>query len=121
MAWQLKWGEHVKALERQSRKTGRQLPALRNRPKLPLTDSPFVDAFYALHAARTFGAAAPNPLAVHEVAAYLSLRGIASSGEKSKYLRLIQQLDGVYLSHWAEKNPSPGSTPSKRAKHNNKS
>ncbi len=94
--------------------------ALLSRPKLRVTDVPFADAFYALHAARTFGAAAPNPISLAEIWAYVSFQGIASPAERSKYLRLIQLLDQVYLGHWADKNPS-SSSPGKGGKNNNKS
>lgn len=52
------------------------------------------------------GHAAPNPISLGEVAALCSMHGIASRDERSKYLRLIQLLDRVYLNFWAEKNPS---------------
>lgn len=41
---------------------------------------------------------------VSEVLAYLQLMGIASIGERSKYLRLIQQLDRTYMAFQAEKS-----------------
>lgn len=109
MAWQLRWGAHAKVLEERARRTGKVTPALKARPRIRVTDVPFSDAFYQLNQARVYGHAAPNPIAVSEIAAYCSMQGIASQGERSKYLRLIQLLDQVYLTHWAEKNPS--STP----------
>ncbi|MBT2321290.1 hypothetical protein J7E62_02815 [Variovorax paradoxus] len=94
--------------------------ALLSRPKLRITDVPFADAFYALHASRTFGAAAPNPISIAEIWAFVSFQGIASRQERSEYLRLIQLLDQVYLGHWADKNPS-SSSPNKGSKNNKKS
>ncbi|VTU32284.1 hypothetical protein H4CHR_02981 [Variovorax sp. PBS-H4] len=120
MAWQLKYGSHAKALEDRARRTGVKPAALQKRPKIRVTDAPFSEAFFTLHSARTFGAAAPNPISLQEIVAYCSLQGIDSKAEKAKYLRLIQLLDQVYLGHWAEKNPS-SSTPPKGSKNNQKS
>jgi hypothetical protein len=106
LAWQLRWGPHAKALEAQARASGKTPPPLKNRPKLRITDAPFSEAFFTLHAARVFGHAAPNPISLQEVSAYCFLHGIASATEKAKYLRLIQLLDQVYLTHWNDKNPS---------------
>ena len=121
MAWQLKWASHVKVLEDRARRTGVKPAALKSRPKLRLTDAPFAEAFFALSSARTYGAAAPNPISISEIWAYVSFQGIASQAERSKYLRLIQLLDQVYLTHWAEKNPSPSSSPTTGSKTNKKS
>ena len=99
-------------LEERARRTGVKPAALKNRPKLRVTDVPFAEAFFALHAARTFGASAPNPISLAEIWAFVSFQGIASIEERSKYLRLIQLLDKIFLEHWAEKNPAPSSSPS---------
>jgi hypothetical protein len=74
-----------------------------NRPRLKAADGPFVDSFYALHAARSGGMGGPNAIPISEVLAYLQLMGIASVEARAKYLRLIQRLDSVYLAHAAEK------------------
>lgn len=47
--------------------------------------------------------AGPNPVLISEIREYLDLMGIASQRARAKYLRLIQQLDSVYLLHAAEK------------------
>lgn len=103
-------------MEERARKTGVRPAALRKRPKLLLTDRPYADAFHALHTARSFGPAAPNPIPIQEVSAFCVLLGIAPASERAKYLRLIQLLDKVYLAHWAKANPPPGSTPTKGRK-----
>lgn len=64
-----------------------------------------------LHVARAFGAAAPHPIAIAEIHALCSILGIVRRSERLKYLRLIQLLDGVFLAHWAEKNPPQGKAP----------
>lgn len=50
------------------------------------------------------GMSSPNPLQLAELSALCGLMGIASQLEKSKYLRIVQQLDQVYRNHWAEAN-----------------
>lgn len=52
------------------------------------------------------GMSSPNPIQVSELSALCQLMGIASGADKAKYLRIVQKLDQVYLSHWAESNKS---------------
>lgn len=106
-------------MEDRARRTGKKPAALQKRPKIRLTDIPYSEAFSTLNASRVFGHAAPNPISLQEIAAYCQLMGIASREERAKYLRLIQLLDRVYLTHWAEKNPS--TSPGTGSKNNNKS
>ena len=51
------------------------------------------------------GMTAPNPISVPEVVALCSLQGIASPGDKSKYLRTTQRLDRAYRGYWYETQP----------------
>lgn len=68
-----------------------------------MKDVPYQEAFFALSAARGSGMGGPNPIPVSELLAYLNLMGIASYTARSKYLRLVQQMDSTYLGHCAEK------------------
>lgn len=103
MAWRLRWGSWVKAVEARA-KRGRSVPSgYTSRPRLKEVDAPFIDAFYTLSAARASGMGGVNPIPISEVLAYLTLVGIASAEQRSKYLRLIQRLDSTYLTHMAEK------------------
>lgn len=45
----------------------------------------------------------PAAIPVSEVTAYLALVRVDSADESVKYLRIVQQLDQVYLSHWQDK------------------
>ena len=119
MGWQLKWGSHLKAFEARARATGVKPAPLVTRPRLAITDAPFIEAFFTISSTRTFGFSAPNPIQIAEVAAYCSVLGIASQPERAKYLRLIQMLDQVYLADWREKHPSK--KPGAGGKNNNKS
>ena len=51
------------------------------------------------------GMSSPNPLAISEIFAYCQLQGIASTAQRSKYLRIIQMLDRAYTAHWSENKP----------------
>jgi hypothetical protein len=51
------------------------------------------------------GHASPTPLQISEVLAYLQLVGIAEVELRSKYLRILQTLDRVYLKHWSDTQP----------------
>lgn len=48
--------------------------------------------------------AAPNTLSISDVADYCSLMGIASPADRAKYLRITQDLDAVFMEHWAQNN-----------------
>ena len=45
----------------------------------------------------------PNPIQVAELLAYMHMVGIASQRERSKYLRIVQEMDQTYLTYQAEK------------------
>lgn len=78
---------------------------LLNRPKLQVQDHEYLTFYETLAEARSMGMSSPNPLAIAEVAGLCSLMGIASPGDKSKYLRITQQLDRVYREHWHDNQP----------------
>ena len=103
-------------LEERAHRTGVKAKALMNRPRLRFEDAAFMQGYYSVHQARTSGHSSPNPLAVTEIAAYCSLLGIASRGERLKYLRLIQDLDQVYLTHWDSSQPSRKAAPTGKTK-----
>lgn len=48
------------------------------------------------------GFSRPDPLQVSEVLALCDLRGIVQVAERSKYLRIVQQLDQVFFQHLAD-------------------
>lgn len=77
---------------------------LRNRPKLKAEDAVYLAAFQTLDQSRTMSMSGPNPITLGEVSAFCWLTGIASADDKSKYLRITQKLDQVFLKHWADNN-----------------
>ncbi len=105
MRWELTWGPHLKALRARAKKTGVKPAALLSRPTLQYRDQEYLEAFRILDASRTTGYSAPNPIAVSEILATCALLGIASSSQRSKYLRIIQMLDRAFFAHWSEKQP----------------
>lgn len=48
------------------------------------------------------GMGAASPISVSEILAYCQLVGIANQRERVKYLNLVQDLDQICLTHWAE-------------------
>lgn len=49
------------------------------------------------------GYSGPNPIAIADVAAYLSLVNEDSVTERMRTLRLVQMMDTIYLNHVTEK------------------
>ena len=75
------------------------------RPKLLVQDHDYLIFYETLEQSRAMGMSAPNPLAIFDVVGLCSLMGIASTEDKSKYLRITQQLDRVYREHWHDNQP----------------
>lgn len=97
----------VKALKARAKRTGITPVALLNRPRLQPKDVPFRDAFYALSNSRPASMGGAGAIPVSEVLAYLQLVGIVSVAARSKYLRLVQAMDQVFLDHMAQANSTP--------------
>jgi hypothetical protein len=105
LRWRLKWGRHLKAFKQRAKKTGVVAAPLLNQPNLKEQDLEFLRAYdHAAHS-RRFGMSAPDPLQVSELQALCSMLGIVSSGDKSKYLRILQKMDRAFLDHWDETHP----------------
>lgn len=84
--------------------TGVPHPADSGRPAPRRDCIKYYEAFGYLGSSRNWGEAGPNPIAVSEVAAYVTdILGIEDSTTKLKYLRLIQKMDRVELAHIAKK------------------
>lgn len=77
---------------------------LRNIPKLTGDDSALLSAYDVIARSRTWGMSSPNTLSISDVANYCALMGIASIADRAKYLRITQDLDGVFMEHWAQNN-----------------
>ena len=81
------------------------MPApLANRPKLEPEDQAYVEAFQCLNAARSYNMSGPNPLAVGEMIAYLrDLTAFDLLGQRKRFVRFMQTMDEVLLTHHADK------------------
>lgn len=75
---------------------------MRERPNLMVGDLPYREAFLILNRGRTYGMGTVNPLQISEILSLVMMGGIADIRDKPKYLRLMQKLDGIYLSYQAE-------------------
>ena len=74
------------------------------RPKILKKDEPYLDAFEACSRSRQPGGmGGSGPILISEVEAYLRLLGIDSPPERLKYLKVIQNLDSIYLADAAER------------------
>lgn len=76
---------------------------LSSRPDTEPEDKPYLEGFRALNGSRAGGFAEKPPLQVSEVVAYLHLIGEDRPGERLKFLRVMQLMDGVFLNHEAKK------------------
>jgi len=103
--WELRWGPHIKAFQERAKQTGVTPAPLRAIPKLHSRDQELLKAFRALDQARPMGHSSPTPLQISEVLAYLQLVGIAQADLRSKYLRILQMLDRVFMKHWSDNQP----------------
>ncbi len=84
-------------------KSGQHVPALQNRPKLLPECRDYWQSFCALDASRDSNGYGANPIRISEIAAYLAISGVAGD-EGAKLFRIVKALDGVALSHYAEKS-----------------
>jgi len=82
--------------------TGKDHPALSNKPALRSDCIKYHDAFCFLGASRLWSQVGPNPIQVSEVESMLRMMGIESSETQLKYLRLIQRMDRVEMKHLSE-------------------
>lgn len=76
--------------------SGKELPALRDKPKISLEISEIVVAFKVLSAMRTNNGFGPNPLSLVEVKAYIDLVGLPWMGNQI-FVELIAYTDRAYL------------------------
>lgn len=80
------------------------MPApLRNRPKLHRHDHRYMAAFNTLGRSRQYGMSAPQPLTLAEMYAYFQINEIDEPPVRARYVKVLQDMDEVYLSHMAEK------------------
>lgn len=100
----LKWGSEEKTLLEIQRSTGETPRALLDRPRMEPGTNPYWDAFWLMSSGRGSGMNGHLPIAMSEILSYLHLIGEDRSSEKLKLLRIIRNMDTVFLSHFAKKN-----------------
>lgn len=76
---------------------------LANRPSITSDDAQYLNGFRHLTHSRAYGQYGPLPITLTDVLSYLHLIDEENVGERLKFLRVIQNMDGVYLEHAAKK------------------
>ena len=80
------------------------MPApLRNKPKLQRHDQRYMLAFNTLGRSRQYGMSGPQPVTLAEMVAYFQIHGIDDCETQKRYVRVLQDMDEVYLNFMAEK------------------
>lgn len=77
---------------------------LANRPSITNDDTPYLDGFRHLDRSRVYGQYGPLAITLTDVLSYLQLITEENVEERLKFLRVIQNMDGVYLEHAAQKS-----------------
>ena len=75
---------------------------LTERPAIRQEDLPYLDGYRFLTRSRAFGEYGPLPISMTDVLAYLELVKEDGVDERLRFLRYVQDMDGVYLEHAAK-------------------
>lgn len=79
---------------------------LKDRPILRLDCSDYFYVYSSLHASRLVIDQVAQPLQISEVGSYLTqFLGISSLDERVRILRVMQEMDTIYMQHQGTKNP----------------
>lgn len=95
--WSLSWGAQLKTLREIKETTGVAPKALQDMPKLRHDCRGYLEAFNFLSDAREYNQAGVQPLRLTEIQAYLALTGISGMDRKAKLVRVIRELDSVFM------------------------
>lgn len=74
---------------------------LASRPPVMDEDLPYLSGFRALSRCRVQGQYGPRAITMVDIQAYLLLTHEEGVEERLKFLRIVQDMDGVYLDHAA--------------------
>jgi len=80
-----------------------EVPALQNRPTLSRWVYDYWEAFRVLGSSRTATQAGLGPIPLSELVAYLDMMSIQDIDERLTYIKMIQSLDSVYVTHINDK------------------
>ena len=104
MLWYLQHGASLKAFTQRAEELGRKFGPLLTMPELEKGDQPFLEAFLALHEARSYHMSGPNPIAISEIEAYCRFLQIGESAEYRRWLLyVVRRMDTTYISYQADK------------------
>lgn len=97
------WGKDEAFLRQVEQRSGVAPPALQNKPKLLPECIPYLNAYFFLDRSRGYNEAGRQPLLISEIHVYLTeFSGITGIEQRETYLTLLQSLDSVALSHYAD-------------------
>jgi len=99
LAWELEWGPKVEFLKTLQQQHGTEPDALRFRPRLKPWVADYYKAFQILSSSRPIGMGAVGAIPISEMAAYLGLFGVRDHEEREHFIKMMQALDSVYLTH----------------------
>lgn len=84
-------------------KTGVKNPRLHSRPTLRADCQQYREGYSALTSSRRFNEVGLQPISVQDILAYIEIAGIQKGYPASKFLRVIQAMDGTHLEWWSKK------------------
>ena len=78
---------------------GREVPALQNRPALNRWVCEYWDAFQVLIQSRAIHQGGIGPIPLSEIVAYIDCVYIRDVDDRLTFIKMIQSLDNVYVTH----------------------
>ena len=76
-----------------------EVEALKNRPHVSMWTAEYWEAYKVLGGSRIVHQGGIGPIPLSEIAAYMDVVGVRDVDERLKFIRMIQALDGVYVTH----------------------
>jgi len=105
----LEWGSQVKSLKAFEASTGKKSDRLASRPTLRPDCLKYMRAFSSLSNARQHSQiGGAQPISLTEIKAYIDLHGIQYGEVSSRYVRMIQKMDYLYLDKVQERLAQQG-------------
>jgi hypothetical protein len=112
MEWDLHYAKDEELLLEQQRVSGREVPALKNKPVLYEDLLPIWDAFLQLNASRQ-GGFGPAPILNSEILAWLDIVGYTDAEVRREFYELIRRVDSAWMHHYAEQQEAEKESKSK--------
>jgi hypothetical protein len=94
-----------------------EVPALRNRPTLNRWVTEYWEAFQVISGSRATHQGGVGPIPLTELVAYMDATYLRDVEERLKFIRMIQSLDMVYVSHVNEESKRNAMSQKRQAKH----